>query len=561
MKHAEEILNLQLELDILKTILGEEKSSRVEVEKRAIHANDELITANGRILQISKQHEDISNELKDARSVIEALESQHVLLINELEKVRDNNNHYIELLKNKEQEICTLRKKLDGHFEGTEKPYFTNEELTSQPFKHFENEDSPLQVKLKKMQDSLEKARNLNMRYQGDQASQTSLEQEMDEVRRQVEVETAEVIVCLQEELMTLQQQVDDSSRNELMAKQSMVALEREIKDINERLCLVKQENERLCGLVEEKDRDLGSMTDDWERLAFEIADILTDGNTALKEASEQVACISESFPQRSWISEKVEKMIESLSQKNMLIEELQNCLEDAQTVRCDMEWKLRSLRGATLAITEAQQQESMDKEREIIQLTSQLSEKTSLIYDLENNMKVQEEQIRKSEVCSTVAFMVVNRLSEINTAHLQELEHVKLLLEESTEMMLQKDSLLQCQMSLHADAEKQIQDLCWQLEKSQGRIAEILRHVQEQEQAKALECLKKEEEEVALSKIVEDISKAKRVVNEFELGVSTLHACMRDSVDLGDVPAEVHDSGKYSDEGAGNNNSEDRVS
>ncbi|XP_019702656.1 kinesin-like protein KIN-12F isoform X1 [Elaeis guineensis] len=559
MKLAEEILNLQLELDILKTILGEEKSSRVEVEKRATHANDELTTANGRILQISKQHEDLSNELKDARSVIEALESQHVLLINELEKLRDNNNHYIELLKNQEQDISTLRKKLDGHFEGKEKPYFANEEFTCQSFKHFENEDSPLQVKLKKMQDSLEKARNLNMRYQGDQVSQTSLEQEMDEVRRQVEVETAEVIVCLQEELMALQQQVDDSSRNELMAKQGMVALEREIKDLHEGLCLVKQENERLCELVEEKDRDLRSMTDDWERLAYEIADILTDGNTALEEASEQVACISESFPQRSWISEKIERMIESLSQKDMLIEELQNCLQDAQDVRCDMEWKLRSLRGATLAITEAQQQESMDKEKEILQLTSQLSEKTSLIVDLENNIKLQKEQIRKSEVCSTVAFIVVSRLSEINTAHLQELEHVKLLLDESTEMILQKDSLLQCQMSLHADAEKQIQDLSWQLEKSQGQIAEILRHVQEQEQAQALECLKKEEEEVALSKIVEDLSKAKTVINEFELGVSTLHACMRDSVDLADGPAEVHDSGKYSNEWAGNN-SEDRI-
>ncbi|XP_017698849.2 kinesin-like protein KIN-12F [Phoenix dactylifera] len=559
MKHAEEILNLQLELDILKTILGEEKSSRVEVEKRATHANDQLITANGRILQISKQHEDISNELKDARSVIEAQESQHVLLINELEKQRDNNNHYTELLKNQEQEISTLRKKLDDHFEGKEKLYFANEELTDQPFKHVENEDSPLQVKLKKMQNSLEKARNLNMRYQGDQASQTSLEQEMDEVRRQVEVETAEVIVCLQEELMALQQQVDDSNRNELMAKQSMVVLEREIKDLHESLCLVKQENERLCELVEEKDRDLRSMTNDWERLAYEIADILTDGNTALEEASEQVASISESFPQRSWICEKVERMIERLSQKDMLIEELQNCLEDAQNVRCDMEWKLRSLRGATLAITEAQQQESMDKEREILQLTSQLSEKTSLIIDLENNIKLQKEQIRKAEVCSTVAFIIVNRLSKINTAHLQELEHVKLLLDESTEMMLQKDCLLQCQMSLHADAEKQIQDLSWQLEKSQGKIAEILRHVQEREQPQALECLKKEEEEVALSKIVEDLSKAKRVINEFELGVSMLHACMRDSVDLADGLAEVHDSGKNSDEGAGNS-SEDRI-
>lgn len=58
MKHAEEVLNLQLELDILKEILKEEKSSRFEVEERAIHVNNELKMANKRVVQIRRHHHD-----------------------------------------------------------------------------------------------------------------------------------------------------------------------------------------------------------------------------------------------------------------------------------------------------------------------------------------------------------------------------------------------------------------------------------------------------------------------------------------------------------------------
>ena len=64
MNHAEEILNLQLELDILKTILGE--------EERAIHANHELKVANEAVLLVNQHNEDLKNELKHARSFIEA---------------------------------------------------------------------------------------------------------------------------------------------------------------------------------------------------------------------------------------------------------------------------------------------------------------------------------------------------------------------------------------------------------------------------------------------------------------------------------------------------------
>ncbi|XP_009420712.2 kinesin-like protein KIN-12F [Musa acuminata AAA Group] len=526
MEHAEEILNLQLELDILKTILAEEKSSFVEVEERANHTKNELKSANGRILYMGKQYEDINNELKDARSIIEALESEHILLINEMEEVRERCNQQKEILNKQEQEIFLLRNQSGLCPSEIEKQSTVQEELRNIPHGNYENEGSPLQVKLKKMQASLEKARDLNMRCQSDQVSQTSLEQEMDEVRRQVEIETAEVIVCLQEELAALQKQADGSKQNELIAKQNLIGLQTELKELQVRLHVMTEENEKLGDLIEEKDRDLRSLTEDWERLACEIADILVDGNMSLEEATDQVDSISDSFPKRSWIGEQIERIIKGISERDLLIEELQKCLEEAQNIRCDMEWKLRSLRGATLAITEAQQQESNDKEQEILRLTTEITEKMFTINELENTIEVQEEQIKKAELNATVAFMTVNKLSEMNEAHLQEIAHVKLLLEESKEVISNKDSLLHHQISMHADADKEIHALSMQLNQSQEHIAELQKLSQNQERARELEQMKKEEEDVVLSVMVEDLLKAKRIINDFKAGMTTQQSC-----------------------------------
>ncbi|RWW75355.1 hypothetical protein BHE74_00016627 [Ensete ventricosum] len=526
MEHAEEILNLQLELDILKTILAEEKSSLVEVEEEANHTKNELKSANGRILYMSKQYEDKNNELKDARSIIEALESEHILLINEMEEVRKRCNQQKEILNKQEQEIFLLRNQSGLCPSEIEKQSTIQEELRNIPHGNYENEGSPLQVKLKKMQASLEKAKDLNMRCQSDQVAQTSLEQEMDEVRRQVEIETAEVIVCLQEELAALQKQADGSKQNELIAKQNFFGLQTELKELQVRLHVMIEENEKLGELIEEKDRDLRSLTEDWERLASEIADILADGNMSLEEATDQVDSISDSFPKRSWIGEQIERIIKGISERDLLIEELQKCLEEAQNIRCDMEWKLRSLRGATLAITEAQEQESNDKEQEIVRLTTEITEKMFTINELENTIEVQEEQIKKAELNATVAFMTVNKLSETNEAHVQEIAHAKLLLNESKEVISNKDSLLHHQISLHADANREIHALSMQLKQSQEHIAELQKLSQNQERARELEQMKKEEEDVVLSVMVEDILKAKRIIYDFKAGMTTPQSC-----------------------------------
>ncbi|KAJ8460034.1 hypothetical protein OPV22_032960 [Ensete ventricosum] len=534
MKHKEEILNLQLELDILKIILAEEKSSRTEVEERANYTNNELKSANRRVLYTNKQYEDIKNELKDARSIIEKLKLENIVLVNEMKDAKKKSNRKVELLKKKEQEISLLRSQLGIPSSDVGKLSLPQEELKGIPSEYYENADFHWQMKLRKMQASLEKARDLNISFQSDQVSQTSLEQEMEEIRRQVEIETAEAIICLQEELVVLQNQADGSKRNESITKQSLMALETKLKELQIQLCLVTQENKKLGELVKEKNRELRSLTEDWERLAYEIADVLADGNTSLEEATDQVVSISDCFSQRSWIGEQVGRMIRSLSERDLVIEELQKCLEEAYNTRCDIEWKLRSLRGATIAIYEAQQQENNDKEREILRLTSEITDKMFNINQLENRIKDNDEQIKKAQLRANVVFVTVNRLSEMNKAHLQEIENVKFLLDESKEVISEKDTLVNHQISLRADAEKKIQDLSTQLVQYQEHIAVLLKLSENQERAQELEQLKKEED-VMLTDMAENFPKVKRTIDEFTF--------TSDSSGNVDVQAEVQGS------------------
>nr|KYP49832.1 Kinesin-like protein KIF15 [Cajanus cajan] len=378
LKHTEDILNLQLELDIIKVILKEERTFRGLLEDQTTCLNQEFLMAKDKLKQTSKQLEDTNDDLKEAKYVIEALESQHILSIKEIEEMRNKNNHYLELMGKQEHEILTLKNQL------------ASEEFRDNlPSNHveFENE-SPLQVKLRRMHNSLEKAKQLNMSYQNDRAFQMSNEEEMDEIRRQAEAETAEVIVCMQEELALLQDQVNDGHLKEIEMKESMLHLETELKEVQQKLLTTIDDNRCLKEELGQKDIELISLVEEWELLTTEIQEILVDGCEALVDASNELGHISNSFPQkRIWISEQVGMIVRKISEKELLIDELRRCLEDASNKRSDMECMLKSLRSAALVITESHQKECAEKEKEILLLISQLSEKTSTVKQLKEQM------------------------------------------------------------------------------------------------------------------------------------------------------------------------------
>ncbi|CAI8618378.1 unnamed protein product [Vicia faba] len=457
LKETDDILDLHLELDIIKIILKEERTSREILEEGAMRLNHEILMEKDKLLQAKKQLEDTDNELKVAKSVIEALESQQILSIKEIEDMQNKNNNYQDLVRKQEREIIALKNQLA--------PSKVDNEY-------------PLQVRFRRMHDSLEKAKQLNMFYQSDRALQISNEEEMDEVRRQAEAETAEVIVCMQEELAQLQHQVNDSHQKEIEMKESILHLETELKDVKEKLLTTVDDNQSLSEEFWQRDNALKSLVEEWELLTSEIEEILGDGCQALDDASDELGHISNSLPQkRIWISEQVSMMVRKISEKELLIDELGRCLEDACNKRSDMECMLKSLRSATLVITEAHQKESAELEKEILLLTSQVSERTTTLKQMEEQFILARDQIRKTSTCATAAFVVVNRLSDVNDGYLVDVKHKDNRLNELAEINDRKDAVLIDQSTSLEQAKRQIAELQEKCDNLWQRLSEEKEH------------------------------------------------------------------------------------
>lgn len=495
-------MDLQLELDILKIILKEERSCSFETEEKALSLCRDLELSERKVLLITEQCQAIKKELEEAKSVIEALESQQLLSIEETEDLKHRNSRYAELVHKQEQELSSLKERRNH-------PEFR----TLSSLKHSEHKDSTLQEKLKKMHISFEKAKKLNEWYQSDQALQSSNEEEMDEVRRQVEAETAEVIVCLQEELTALQQEVQSCNLKEIETQNRFASLLAEMRILEEKLLSVTQDNKNLSKMIDNKEKEIEKLTEEWDLLTSEIVAVLSDGDESLKDVSNQLNVISSSLPQkRSLISSELERMRKYIFEKDLIIEELRRYLDDALGKKNDMECMLRSLRGAALVMTEVHQQECVEKDKEIVVLSSQLASEASTILDLKDKIVLQEDEIRKASKCATVAFVVVNRLFELNSNHLDTLTNM--------------DAIIQHQALAIDEGEKQIQSLRKDLEGLEESCSDLRMKLSDEQ--KCSNGLRLELEEFEDT----NISKAEEKLAELKEGVSAVRSWMQDPIE-----------------------------
>ncbi|CAH1450375.1 unnamed protein product [Lactuca virosa] len=402
--NTKEILDLQLEVEILKIILKEERSIHVETDEK--------------FLLITKQCENLKEELQEAKSVIEALEIQNLVSINELEDLKNiNNNQY--------SEITSL-----------------NDKILSQ--------ESKEQTSLNKVQDSLEKAKKLNTFYQNDRVFHESDEEQMDEVRKQVEAETSEVIVCLQEELCNFQKKMQENSLKERETQQELIILQ-------EKLDVMSECNKTLREKFEEKDRVLFSLCE-------KIEEVLSVGDMALDDVMNRFV-----NGKQEWVSEKLKIIARNVYEKELRIEELNSCLEDAKRKSNEMESMLRSLRGAILVMSEAHQQDCNKKDEEIVEKECEIDKlKESLIekdfaievesccyFDkfLETDFMIEEMKIEISEMKKKEVFLINERESysiletQIETdtismkKEVEEIEHMILEIQAKNQDLIPKPS------------------------------------------------------------------------------------------------------------------------
>ncbi|XP_010525678.1 PREDICTED: kinesin-like protein KIN-12D [Tarenaya hassleriana] len=481
--HEEEIIKLQLDFDILKIILDEERMKRVEAEKQAMIFKQDLLELKGQLLMMSKQQDNANCDLQEAKSVIEALESQNVLSIQEIEDLGKNTDHYLELIKKQGFEITEMKAKQCN-------------ELKDNP-----PENYTMDTKFKKMQESLEKARRLNALYKSDIRSKTSSDKDMDEVHRQAEAATAEVIICLQNELEVLQKEVEEFQSKETASQKQVMLLETQVVELQDKLRDMTEDNDLLEENLQEKDTELQILSHEVEILTSELEEILLNGNEALADACSQVDLISSSFPEkRVWISEQVGGLARVVCEKELMIEDLQSCLEDANNKRYDVESMLKSLRGAALVINEAHQRECEEKERQILLLKSQLNTKTESVSRLQENLKMAESKIYEASHCATAALVVVSRYSHVADAQTCELN--------------QKDSQLKKSAGEILSLRKQVEDLEVTCNEFKRNLLEAEKHAYAMEQN--LENIKESE-----------ILRMNEKLSELKGGISGVRSCM----------------------------------
>ncbi|XP_073158747.1 kinesin-like protein KIN-12D [Henckelia pumila] len=519
--HGEDIMDLQLELDILKSILQEERAYRSEAEEIAKSLSAELLLSKEMIASMTKEYKDALEEVEKAKLVIEALESQQILSINELDDLRISNNRYEQLLHEKELEISSLKDHAHG---GTQPGAFSSE-----------SERSLLEAKLKKMHDSLEKAKRLNQLYQSDLPFQSTSDEEMEEARKQVEAETAEVIVCLQNELSLLQQEVQDSNMKEMETRDKLMLLQTELKILEDNLYVKAKDNSHLTEMLEDRENRLRKLTEEWELVTCEIECVLSGGQDALKDASDQIDLISGSLPtQGNRIYEQFGRIKKFVNEKELVIKEIMQCLKDATDRRNDMECMLRSLRGAAVLMSETHLQECSEKDREILLLASELNAKASRISELENIIMHGKHQLRTTSVCATAAFVIVNRLRELNSNYQDSLNYNDVHLRETQEIISQNYAIINNQASVIDEVQKQNEHLQRELDASEENLVNS-------EQEKLLKELQVRLEETEESKILETRVK----LEELNSGVSTLKFCMDEYVKQRGDPQKDNSPGK----------------
>ncbi|XP_077240478.1 phragmoplast orienting kinesin 1 isoform X2 [Tasmannia lanceolata] len=377
------------------------ESCKVEDKLQSITNNQEAGDA------VPLQNMDARKELTDGGFLLDAMKLQQVHLIEELDNLRQENSHYLKLLRSNVHNDIQSRIPLETHCEPS-KGHRKAEELGHQDADPMAGcgaiTESALQAKLERMHRDLEEAKILNRRYQCDQASQLSRQHEIEQVREEVELETAKTIIYLQGELAALQQEVESRNESESSATTQSLFLRTENQELQERLCIMTQENIRLSNTLSAKDGEISALIEGWEKAILDLTSFLLDGYQSLEDASDQIEGILNSFPQKNfWIGEQVERAMKVFIEKERVIGYLQKKLEDAQRLGLEMKLKLSSLKGATLAISEVQQLENNENVKEVIQLRASLLEKMSLIQELEIKLKNKEDQIVEAERCSGI--------------------------------------------------------------------------------------------------------------------------------------------------------------
>ncbi|KAI3809823.1 hypothetical protein L1987_19423 [Smallanthus sonchifolius] len=300
-------------------------------------------------------------EAAEDKKEIDSLQSELLKTQEELEKCRDNLNPYLE----KNTKLCREISDLNA--------------LLEMQKSSMNDQDGGIKV----MKESISESSSVE-----NNASHTV--QEKDEIFRKY----LEEIVGLQLELEFLKIILEEERliHKETEEKFSLITKTYEKGILKEKE--TQKELALLRGKYEEKDRNFNGLSEEFDFLTNKIEEVLTLGHNALDDASNFIG-----HGKQTQVCENLQIIARKICEKELRIDELNTCLEDAKIRGNEMESMLRSLRGAILVMSEAHQKDCIKKDEEIDNLLSELNEKNSIIILMEEQRKLYEVELMDAKI------------------------------------------------------------------------------------------------------------------------------------------------------------------
>ncbi|TQD96897.1 hypothetical protein C1H46_017502 [Malus baccata] len=364
---------------------------QLELQK---HMNSSQATSGSVRYSFSKETEEFRQS--DKYSMVETLSIRSDSGDEIASYTQEESCRYMEVSCNKDKLEIQSELKCESHFLKSGDLHKDNKGMIMMITEDYERK--ALQAKLDKMAKDLEEVRLLNSHFQEDQLLQLSHQKQTETVCEQVEMETARTILHLQEEVAALQFELD------------------------ERLQCMIQENTILKNTIAAKEDQMRTLSGEWEKATLELTRFLLDGSRSLRNASSQIETIACSFPQANvCVSEDVQRAAKVCMEKEETIELLQKSLEDARMMVMEMEQKLSSLKGATMALSELQHLDNDESTKEAIPFCMLSDEQTNMVEMLERKIIYKESQFKEAEKCANAAFLVIKWLMDRNASYATE--------------------------------------------------------------------------------------------------------------------------------------------
>lgn len=424
MRHAEEVMQLQLELESLEAVLEEERAQRKEVEDKlaqldvpvgeaagsseaATQLELELVTIQATLgeertlrqgleekvatllQQLQDAQEVTSNlhaeevrqtnettyfdavsrlqmfspdqkssrlceQLDHEKALVEALESQNLLSIQELEALQCEHDKAMEKLKRREERERILRKKIERlEFELVKEQELRALEREYAEMNEDDEEKLALEKKLEAAKRELEVAHTDNLKLKEE-------EMEKDVTRCQAESETVLAITSMQSEILNLKDDAESANKELAAAREQVAQLTNQLDNVSLMLAAMKEENVQLVGKYEALQKEKDTLID----YSADQAQALNETDHSLNEASHEMEQIFSYFPPlHPTRSSRDGTVVSRTAEKKKAVEQLKQQLQHAQELAKDTEGRVRVLSEAAFAMAASQLHETPQKQ------------------------------------------------------------------------------------------------------------------------------------------------------------------------------------------------------